>query len=82
MYGQNLKQPSLFIVYQSVGNLFAGAKLIVNHGDYRMFSKLGGYTKARSDFEALGLTGVRKTRVSTRTEQSCYDLSRPRRGTG
>ena len=37
--------------------------MIVNVGDYRLFSKAGGYTKARSDFESLGLTGIRKTQV-------------------
>ena len=43
--------------------LLAGAKLLVNNGDYRVFSRPGGYAQARADFEALGLSNIKKTQV-------------------
>ena len=43
--------------------LLAGAKLLVNNGDYRVFSRPGGYAQARADFEALGLSNIKQTEV-------------------
>ena len=35
----------------------------MNNGDYRLYSRPGGYAKARADFEALGLTNIKQTQV-------------------
>lgn len=43
-----------------LGKLLAGAKMLMNNGDYKLFSRPGGYKQAKADFEALGLTGFMK----------------------
>ena len=51
------------VIFHIAGKLLAGAKLMMNNGDYKLFSRPGGYAQARADFEALGLTNVKKTKV-------------------
>lgn len=43
--------------------LLSGAKLLMNNGDYKLFSRPGGYAKAKADFEALGLTNIRQSKL-------------------
>ena len=50
-------------IFHTAVKLLAGAKLLVNNGDYRVFSRPGGYAQARADFETLGLSNIKQTEV-------------------
>lgn len=65
-----------------LGKLLKGTKLIVEKGDFRLYSKPGGYAKASAEFEALklnnprntkdGLQGTRGDKVITLRESRVY----------
>lgn len=65
-----------------LGKLLKGTKLIVEKGDFRLYSKPGGYAKASAEFKALklnnprntkgGLQGTRGDKVITLRESRVY----------
>ena len=53
------------------GQLLKGAKLILEKGNYRLYSKPGGYAKALADFKALKLNNPMNTKVHILTLKIC-----------
>ena len=55
----------MFIYFS--GQILKGARLILEKGDYRLYSKPGGYAKALADFKALKLNNPMNTKVNILT---------------